>query len=245
MSEDALYKRFRRRVGPAERPYELPIPATPYRALLLSDMHLSVGPGRFGPGFDDEAFDFMEALAKDYDQLYILGDLFHAEDLDEQQALQDVVLARLASFETPVIVLGGNHDRMLYGRYDPLRGGAHITPADMIRVYVGPEEGGMPQQSAFLTHDGSNNYKIISEDEVIPFMRAIKDANDIHWMSWIVGGHTHHPAYNPGLRIAALGPFRREGDRKETSPPGYSYAVLSAESEEAIDVQLFTEQYPG
>lgn len=215
----------------------LPRSSKPWKALLISDMHLAQVDGDSYFPHDAEVRMF-EALPRVVagekpDQVFMLGDIFHGTDQLTDEWIDESISRFVSAIGPgiPIFLLGGNHDRRVFDRRGNAWQQAHSAS---LMVFNGSRAPLLLQvesttgKHAFLTHDGGNNLWL-SADQVVPFLLGLKEANGIDPATLLVAGHTHRvvdlskaAGTRGSSRVASLGCFT--GCAKHS--PGLDYGII-------------------
>lgn len=185
--------------------FTVPIPEdSPARVLLVSDTHL-------GATIDwRRSLDmFMEHIraviaAESITHICHLGDLCDGSLTNGAVVLPEA-LGRLNELGLPVFVIGGNHDRELYGglKWPSDTNVTPVAPCNAMLI----ERGGL---KLYLAHDLQNNYRIRCKF-AFSFVTWLKEGNKkIRKEDWLIIGHTHTSIITPWERVGCIGQFSPE-----------------------------------
>ncbi|KAH3761774.1 hypothetical protein Pelo_6423 [Pelomyxa schiedti] len=198
---------------------------TPWKALIVSDLHLSMGNESYFPRHAQvQMFDTLRTVlsAENPSEVFILGDIFHfTNDINPEWALDTVI--RISELcRRKITIIGGNHDRHVFSQW-----GAQWSNllADSIRIYdtkfihlSSPHL----RNAIILTHDGGNPLWLDPDQNNI-FLLGLRGANGIPPNDILCTGHIH-PQTNllSTHKTASVGSCTSNG-------MAFHYAVITTE----------------
>jgi len=202
-----------------------------WRCLLISDLHLAPtdGASYFPKAAGEAALNrgLQSVIERERPhQLFILGDVFHmpgrltpmdgAYDMWCGGAMSKIVEVAASEGVNEIYAMGGNHDRALFahrGAQWQAAGGGRLAVFSSVNSPLMLElVSTCGHASCFLTHDGGNALWL-GPAEVEPFLRGLRQANNLPDSAWLVTGHTHRAVDLTTLprelacKVASLGCF--------------------------------------
>ncbi|MHA2157046.1 MAG: metallophosphoesterase [Candidatus Hodarchaeales archaeon] len=186
-------------------------------ALLISDLHFTEpGNNHFIPRYFsfesiEKTMSFLPPLITKIkpDQIFILGDLFHAGQSDNQFVTH--IMSWFTHQEQEIIVIGGNHDRKLIPKL--LQKRVYKTMQIITDPFLQYET---KFDKIWLTHDGNNPFRL-HKPEIPDFLVSLKEGYDLSQNYWLVTGHTHYPFMIEEKKIGSIGSFNYENSNDPLS----------------------------
>lgn len=184
----------------------------PLNAILVSDFHLSNdGNSYFSVQANKNTINFFPILVQELkpDQIFVLGDLFHGSQQNNQYVSR--VMRLFSELEQEIFIIGGNHDEVLIAAQADAWPSAtlHIC-LDLFLTYE------TDYDKIWFTHDGLNPY-YLHNSEVPAFLTSLKHTYELDDHHWLITGHTHLPCLLGEVKVASLGCFNVDGHNQPLS----------------------------